>query len=113
MKKSNIEKLIKERHPHVISKRSDRDIWYTRDPKDPHKKVSATSLDKLYEKLYQAYYGEAEMTVAEPFPIWAEWHQTRRGTVSLSMRRYRQQFEKYFKKVISGRLRSRTSKEVI
>ena len=95
MRISKLEKLIKAKHKQAICKRNDRDIWYTRNPEDSSKKISANSLTKLYEKLFVIYYGEQNYTVADLYPIWSAWHARRRGLVDLSVRRYDQQFRKY------------------
>ena len=105
MRKRKLEKLILAKHTQAICKRNDREIWYTRDPEDHSKKISASSLDRLYEKLFLKYYGEQFYTISQLFPLWLEWHKRRRGLVDLSAKRYEQQFNKFIRDSDLGKSR--------
>ena len=95
MRKTQLEKLILAKHTLAINKRKDRDIWYTRDPRDASRKISATTKDGLYQKLFAIYYHTEFLTIEELFSIWLEWHAKRKGIVSRSVVRYDQQFKKF------------------
>ena len=104
MKKKNLEKLILSKHKQAICKRKDREIWYTRDPEDLSKKISANSLDGLYQKLYTKYYGMSVSTVADLYPHWEEWHCRRKGIVEITRIRYEQVFNRYIRDSFIGKM---------
>lgn len=93
MKKQNIEKLVKLKHHNAICGGKDGKRYHTR--VGGGKQIYASSLDSLYEKLYDHYYGEHTYTISQLFEPYSKWKQERMHLTAESVRRERDMYRRY------------------
>ncbi len=99
MKKQNIEKLVDLKHHNAICGGTDGKRYHTR--VGGNKQIFASSLDSLYEKLYQHYYGEHTYTIGQLYEPYSQWKQEKMHLTEESVRRERDMYRKY---IASSRL---------
>ncbi len=96
MRKKQIEKLIQEVHKNKIFFSEKKNLYYTQDPDNKRRKISARDMDSLYEKLYERYFGEQTFSIAQLYPFWREWIWERRHLSPGTIRKHDDCFRKNY-----------------
>lgn len=100
MRKSNLEKYIKEVHKYKISTYEKKGVTHYATRISSSEKVYAKSLEELYEKLFCHYSGKSlkeSATIKSIFGEALDWHIAKKGNTGKTKKRNRYTYNSYIK----------------